>query len=327
MRIFIAGASGAVGTALVPSLVESGHTPIAMIRTQEGAARLKSFGATTVLGDGLNRESVVRAMSEARPDVVIHVMTALRGVQDYKNFDKSFAKTNLLRTAGTDNLLYAAREAGVRKFVAHSFAGWNYARDGSAAKRESDPFDAHPPSSQTASLQALIHLERAVLENGGGLSPLVLRCANLYGPNTAIAPDGDLVTLIRKRQMPIVGAGSGIWSFIHVADAAAATVQAINADAEGVFNVADDEPVQTSVWIPELADIVKAGKPMRVPTFVGRWAAGEAGVSMMTMVRGASNAKARKELSWRPRYASWREGFRAVLAIRPDAVRSFASAR
>jgi nucleoside-diphosphate-sugar epimerase len=313
MRVFIAGASGAVGRALIPRLLESGHAPIAMIRSREHEPGLREMGASTVVADGLDAGAVTRAVSESSPDVVVHVMTALKGVSDYKNFDRSFEPTNRLRTAGTDNLIAAARAAGVRRIVAHSFAGWNYARDGAAAKRETDPLDAHPPAHQRASMQALLHLERAVLENGG-ISGVVLRCANLYGPGTGIAPGGNVVALVRKRQMPIVGAGTGVWSFVHVDGAAAATVAAIDRDAAGVYNIADDEPAPTGVWIPELAEILHAPKPMRVPAFIGRLAAGEVGVSMMTRVRGVANAKAREQLGWRPAYRTWRDGFRSVLA-------------
>lgn len=314
MRVFIAGASGAVGRALIPRLLEGGHTPIAMIRSRDHEPRLREMGASTVIADGLDGGAVMRAVSETAPDVVVHVMTALKGVADFKHFDRSFEPTNRLRTIGTDNLVAAARAAGVRRIVAHSYAGWNYAPEGAAAKRETDPLDPHPPAHQRESMRALVHLERAVLENGGEMTGVVLRCANLYGPGTGFAPDGDVVALVRKRQMPIVGAGTGVWSFVHVDDAAAATVAAIDRDAAGIYNIADDEPAPTGVWISELAKILDAPKPMRVPTFIGRLAAGEVGVSMMTRVRGVANAKAREQLGWRPAYGTWRDGFRRVLA-------------
>lgn len=310
MKVFVAGASGAIGTALIKHVRAAGHTPIGMIRSTANEPAIRALGAEPVVANGLDRESVVRAIAATQPDIVVHVMTALRGVTDYKNFDRSFEATNRLRTIGTDNLVFAAREAGVKHVLAHSFAGWNYAKGGAEAKRETDPFDSNPPSSQRESLQALIHLEQTILESG--IRATVLRCATLYGPGTSIAPDGDLAKLIGKRGLPIIGGGTGIWSFVHVDDAACATVRAIGESAEGVFNIADDEPAAVAAWISELAEILKAPKPLRVPAFIGRWAAGESGMSMMTQVRGASNAKACDVLGWQPEYRTWRQGFRAT---------------
>lgn len=312
MNVFIAGASGVVGTATIPRLIESGHTPIAMTRSPQDADRLRDLGARVVVADGLDRSSVVRAMSESRPDIVVHVMTALKHIRDLKHFDRTFAETNRLRTAGTDNLIYAARETGVKRILAHSYAGWNYAKGGAEAKSETDLLDPQPPRNQRESLDALVHLERATLTSG--LSACILRCANHYGPRTSIARAGAIVDLVRKRALPVIGSGSGIWSFIHTDDATAATVLAIDRGAEGIFNIADDEPVAAHVWISELAKLLRAPKPLRVPTFVGRFAAGEVGVSMMTAARGASNAKAKREVGWTPRFATWSDGFRHVLA-------------
>jgi nucleoside-diphosphate-sugar epimerase len=222
-----------------------------------------------------------------------------------------FAETNRLRTDGTDHLLEAAEAAGVRRVVAQSFGNWNYERTGGPVKTEDDPLDPTPPGSMRESLAAIRHLESAVTATE--LEGVVLRYANLYGPGTGTARDGQFVELAHKRQLPIIGGGKGVWSFVHVDDAAAATVAAVEHGEPGVYNVADDEPAEARDWVQELAAIVGAKPPRNVPAWLGRLAAGEAVVSMFTAIRGASNAKAKRELGWRPGFTTWRDGFRVEL--------------
>jgi 2-alkyl-3-oxoalkanoate reductase len=307
-KVFVAGASGAIGMRLVPLLVERGHD-VAMSRHPDSADRLRGLGAEPVVADGLDRDAVLQAVMRAEPDAVIHEMTALRSISSMRRFDADFAVTNRLRTEGTDNLLAAARAAGAHRFVAQSYGNWAYDPRGNRAKQESDPLDPDPPARQRRSLAAIRHLERAVL-HADGLDGIVLRYASLYGPGTAIAADGVIAPLLRKRQFPIIGDGAGVWSFIHVDDAAAATIAALELGEPGIYNIADDDPAPVAVWLPELARALGAKAPRRVPAWLGRLAAGEVGVSMMTRVHGASNAKAKRELGWQPVYASWRQGFR-----------------
>jgi 2-alkyl-3-oxoalkanoate reductase len=309
MKVFVAGASGAVGHRLVPLLVASGYDVVAMTRSEGKADSLRAAGAEPVVADGLDAGEVTRAITRSQPEVVIDQMTGLTGVSSYKKFDEEFSVTNRLRTEGTDNLLNAARAAGVRRFIAQSYGNWNYARTGTGLKGEDDPFDPDPPAHQRKSLEAIRHLEDAVL-GAQGMEGIVLRYANFYGPGTGFALDGDLAELVRQRKFPIVGNGGGVWSFIHIDDAATATIAAIEHGAPGVYNIVDDEPAPVAVWLPELARALGAKPPRRVPVWLGRLAAGEVGVSMMTQIRGTSNAKAKRELGWQPRYQSWRDGFR-----------------
>ncbi len=312
MKVFVAGASGAVGHRLVPLLVASGYDVVAMTRSEGKADSLRAAGAEPVVADGLDAGEVTRAITRSQPEVVIHQMTGLTGVSSYKKFDEEFSVTNRLRTEGTDNLLNAARAAGVRRFIAQSYGNWNYARTGTGLKGEDDPFDPDPPANQRKSLEAIRHLEDAVL-GAQGMEGIVLRYANFYGPGTGFALDGDLAELVRQRKFPIVGNGGGVWSFIHIDDAATATIAAIEHGAPGVYNIVDDEPAPVAAWLPELARALGAKPPRRVPVWLGRLAAGEVGVSMMTQIRGTSNAKAKRELGWQPRYQSWRDGFRTGL--------------
>ena len=312
MKVFVAGASGAVGHRLVPLLVASGYDVVAMTRSEGKADSLRAAGAEPVVADGLDAGEVTRAITRSQPEVVIHQMTGLTGVSSYKKFDEEFSVTNRLRTEGTDNLLNAARAAGVRRFIAQSYGNWNYARTGTGLKGEDDPFDPDPPANQRKSLEAIRHLEDAVL-GAQGMEGIVLRYANFYGPGTGFALDGDLAELVRQRKFPIVGNGGGVWSFIHIDDAATATIAAIEHGAPGVYNIVDDEPAPVAVWLPELARALGAKPPRRVPVWLGRLAAGDVGVSMMTQIRGTSNAKAKRELGWQPRYQSWRDGFRTGL--------------
>jgi nucleoside-diphosphate-sugar epimerase len=308
MRVFVAGATGAIGRRLLPELIAAGHEVVAMTRLPQEEGRLLELGAEPVVADGLDRAAVHEAVARAEPEVVVHEMTGLRGVRSFKRFDREFALTNRLRTMGTDILLAAARAAGARRFVAQSYGNWNYERDGRPVKTEADPFDRDPPAQQRESIAALRHLESAVL-GGDGIEGLALRYGNLYGPGTSIAVDGEIGEIVRRGRLPIVGGGTGIWSFAHVEDVAAATAAAVVQGEPGAYNVADDEPVAVADWLPELARALDAPPPRRVPAWVGRLATGEVGVSMMTRIRGASNAKAKRELGWQPSFPSYRVGF------------------
>jgi nucleoside-diphosphate-sugar epimerase len=307
MKIFVAGASGAIGRRLVPLLVSRGHEVTATTRTQAKDELLHGLGARPVVVDGLDRDAVIAAVRQAEPEVVVHQMTSLAAATNLRRFDQVFAVTNQLRTEGTDHLLAAARMAGARRFVAQSFGNWNYESAGGPVKAEDDALESCPPRSMRRSLAAIAHLEAAVL-GADELEGVALRYGNLYGPGTAIAPDGEIVKALMRRQLPIIGGGAGVWSFVHVADAAAATLAALERGAPGIYNVADDAPAATSVWLPELARIVDAKPPRLVPAWLGRLLAGEAVVRMFTSIRGASNAKAKRELGWQPAHPSWRQG-------------------
>jgi nucleoside-diphosphate-sugar epimerase len=303
MRVFVAGATGAVGRQLVPQLIAAGHTVIATTRTESKCTALRELGAQPVVVDGLDAAAVGQAVAHAEPDAIVHQMTALTGSADLRRFDRSFATTNELRVAGTDNLLAAARAAGVQRFVAQSFTGWPNARMGGPIKDEDDPLDPTPPKNQRATLAAIRHVEQAVTE--APLEGVVLRYGLFYGPGAA----DEWFELIGKRRMPIVGDGGGIWSMLHIADAASAAVAALT-NGRGVYNIVDDDPAPSAQVITTIAQIIGAKPPRRVPVWLARFAAGEVGVSMMTQVRGSSNAKARRELGWTPHWASWRDGFR-----------------
>lgn len=309
MRVFVAGAAGAIGRQLLPQLRAQGHSVTAATRTPGKLALLRALGAEPVVVDGLDAMAVGEAVARAEPDAVIHQMTALAGGTDLRHFDKTFAVTNRLRTAGTDHLLAAAAAAGVRRFIAQSYTGWPNIRTGSRVKTEDDPLDPHPPAAQRESLAAISRLERTVLA-ASALHPIVLRYGSLYGPGGS----DELISMIRKRRVPVIGDGAGIWSFLHVHDAAAATVSALNDGEPGVYNVVDDDPASVAEWLPFLARAVGAKPPRRVPVWLGRLAAGGVGVSMMTQIRGSSNAKAKRSLGWQPAWPSWRQGFAGGLA-------------
>jgi len=300
MRVFIAGATGAIGTRLVPQLLEHGHEVIGSSRSADKAERLRALGAEPVVLDVLDREAVRDAVAAARPDAIVHQATALAGLRGFRNLDRSFAQTNRLRAEGTDALLAAAHAAGAGRLVAQSFAGWPYAREGGPVKTEEDPLDPTPAPAMRQTLAAIRHLERAVVDAGG----IVLRYGGFYG-----SPDDAQLEFVRKRRFPIVGDGGGIWSFVHLEDAAAATVLALERGAPGLYNIVDDEPAPVREWLPALAAAIGAKPPRRVPRWLARLAAGEAGVVLMMEVRGASNQKAKRELGWTPRYPSWRDGF------------------
>jgi nucleoside-diphosphate-sugar epimerase len=311
MRVFVAGATGTIGKQLVPRLVEAGHEVHGMTRSESKQAMLYELGAVPVVADALDPDQVAEAVARARPDVIVHQLTAI-GAIDIRHFDRDFALTNRLRTEGTDHLLSAGQAMGVRRFVAQGVAGYGaYARTGGPMKSEEDPLDPTPAREMRQTLVAIRHLEEAVL-GAEWTEGIVLRYGVFYGPGTSLAPGAEQFELVRRRRFPLVGDGGGVWSFIHVADAAAATVAAVERGTRGVYNVVDDDPAPVAVWLPALAQTLGAKKPMRVPRFIGRLFAGEAGVVMMTELRGASNAKAKRELTWRPAHPSWRQGFAAA---------------
>ncbi len=307
MRVFVAGASGVIGSRLVPQLIERGHEVIGSARSSDRAARLRELGAEPMALDLLDAEAVHKAVRQARPDAIVHQATALTGLSDFKHFDRSFAQTNRLRTSGADNLLAAAREAGVGRFVAQSNANHRYAREGGPVKSEGDPLDPNPVAAMRESVAAMDHVDRAVTGAGG----IALRYGIFYGD-----PDDGLVAAVQARKFPVVGDGAGVWSWIHLDDAAAATVLALEHDGPAVYNIVNDEPSPTRVWLPELARIVGARPPQRFPRLLARLIAGEAPVVMATESRGSSNAKAKRELGWTPRYPSWRQGFAAAYGQR-----------
>jgi nucleoside-diphosphate-sugar epimerase len=304
MRVFVAGATGAIGRRLIPQLVARGHQVTASTRGPAKLDDLRALGANPVVVDGLDAVAVGEAVARAHPDAIVHQMTALAGKPDLRNFDKWFAMTNRLRTTGTEHLLAAAQAAGVEKFVAQSYTGWSNIREGGPVKTENEPFDPHPAKNQVESIAGLQFLDREV--PAAPLEGIVLRYGNFYGPGAS----ESLVEMIRKRRLPIIGSGAGVWSWIHLDDAAAATVAAVEHGRRGIYNVVDDEPAPVSVWLPDVAQAVGAKPPLRLPVWVGRLAAGEVTVRWMTQARGASNEKARRELGWRPTWSTWRDGFR-----------------
>lgn len=315
MKVFVAGATGVLGRALVPQLGARGHDVVGMTRSASKQDLVRSLGARPVVADALDPDAVARAVASAEPEVIVHQLTALSGDFDMRHIDRFFATTNRLRTEGTDHLLAAAHAVGAQRFVAQSYAGWPAARDGGPVKGEDAPLDPAPPKQLRDMLAAIRHLEDAVV-GAGWLDGVVLRYGGFYGPGTTLSADPDAAhtAAIRKRQFPLVGDGGGVWSFIHVQDAAAATVVAIERGARGIYNVVDDEPAAVREWMPELARILGAKPPRHVPRWLGRLLAGEAAAVMMTEVRGASNEKAKRELGWQPGYASWRQGFAEGLA-------------
>jgi nucleoside-diphosphate-sugar epimerase len=304
MRVFVTGGTGALGRHLVPGLVAAGHEVTATTRTPAKAAQLRGAGAAPVVVDGLDREAVIAAVLAAAPEVIVHQMTALADMRSLRKVDQVFAATNELRTRGTDNLLAAAARAGTRRVVAqgHNFV---YERSGGPVKTENDPRDSRPIPSSARTVAAIRYVDETVpLAAPEGI---VLRYGTFYGPGAS----DSLVDAVRKRQVPVIGGGTGIWSFIEITDAATATLAAVDRGAPGVYNVVDSEPAPVAEWLPYLAKVAGAKPPLRMPAWLGRLLAGEYVVAQMTTVRGASNEKARKELGWEPRYASWREGFRA----------------
>ncbi|MFF7778195.1 NAD-dependent epimerase/dehydratase family protein [Streptomyces tanashiensis] len=312
MKVFVTGATGAVGGQLVPQLVDAGHAIVAATTTEAKTAHLREAGAEPIVLDVLDSAAVRNAIGQARPDVIIHQATALAGNLKLRKVDRDFAITNRLRREGTDNLLAAATEFGVRRFIAQSAMQVLYARTGGPVKTEQDPIDTRPARGSEQTLAAIRYLEHAVT-SASGIDGIVLRYGGFYGPGTSLAANGEQLALIHKRQFPVVGGGGGVWSFTHVADAAGAAVAAVEGGAPGIYNIVDDEPARLAEWLPELARAAGAKKPMAVPRWVGRLLAGEFIATASTEIRGASNAKAKKELGWTPRHASWRQGFAEML--------------
>jgi 2-alkyl-3-oxoalkanoate reductase len=311
MKIFVAGATGAIGKRLIPLLVTEGHQVAATTRSSSKVQSLRDEGAEPVVMDGLNKDAVMDAVMSSRPDVIVHEMTALASMRSLRKFDDEFALTNRLRTEGTAHLLAAAQAAGTRKIVVQSYTGWANARGGGRIRTEEDPLDPTPPKAMRKTLDAIRTLERLVADTPG-IVGTVLRYGSLYGPGTSISQHGDVFNLVRDRKFPVIGDGAGVWSFIHVDDAANATKLAIDSDRPGIFNIVDDEPAEVCIWLPRLADLIGAKPPRHVPGWLGRLFMGEAGVSMMTRIRGSSNAKAKQVLGWKPVYVSWRDGFRNI---------------
>jgi nucleoside-diphosphate-sugar epimerase len=309
MKVFVAGATGAVGKQLVPMLVARGHEVVGMTRSEAKRGQLRDVGAEPVVADALDADAVGRAVGEAEPDVIVHQLTAIPQEIDMRHFEREFALTNRLRTEGTDRLLSAGRAAGVKRFVAQSNASL-YARTGGPVKDEGDPIDDDPPPEMREGVAALRHLEAAVL-GAGWTEGIVLRYGWFYGPGTSIALDplGSQVELLRKRRVPVVGGGTGIWSFVHIEDVATATLAAVEGGPAGVYDIVDDDPAPVSEWVPALAEAVGAKRPWRVPRWIARIAAGEWATVAMTELRGAANAKAKRELGWELRYPTWRQGF------------------
>lgn len=307
MRVFVAGGTGAVGRRLVSQLVARGYQVTASTTSASKLGLLEQLGAEAVVMDGLDAVSVGEAVAAALPHVIVHQMTAIDASNpDMKHFDRWFAATNRLRTEGTDNLLAAADAVGVSQFFAQSYASWNGLREGGWVKTESDPLDLHAGTVAQTGMEAIRHLEEVVIKAGG----VVLRYGWLYGPGAT----DTLVETVRKRQFPVVGGGAGYNSWVHLDDAATATVLAVEQMATGVFNIVDDEPAPANQWLPYLAACAGAKPPMRVPAWLARPLAGEVVVRIMTEGRGFSNAKAKRDLDWELRYPSWREGFKEGLA-------------
>ena len=313
MKVFVAGATGAMGRQLVPRLVAAGHVVTGMTRSPAKQDAVRAMGAHAVVADALNPEQVAEAVAHAQPNVIVHELTSLAGAMDIRHFDRGFALTNRLRIEGTDHLLSAGRAVGVRRFVAQSFTSWPYARTGAAVKSEEDPLDATPPKDMQRTMDAIRHLERAVLE-ADWTEGIVLRYGGFYGPGTSLRRGGEMTELIRRRRVPLIGNAAGVWSFIHIEDAANATAIAVERGRRGIYNVVDDEPAAVAEWLPALALAAGAKAPFRVPRWLARVLAGEAAVVMMTEIRGASNQKAKRELAWQPAHASWRHAFVQELA-------------
>jgi len=303
MRVLVAGGTGVVGRQLVPQLIAAGHQVSATTRSPQKTRSLRAAGADPYVLDGLDGTAVGEVVARAEPDVIVHEMTAIPAQLNLRRFEQNFAATNTLRTTGIDHLLAAARAAGVARVIAQSYAGWPNVRTGGPVKTEEDPLDPDPPAAMRTALDAIRYLERAV--TSAPLAGLALRYGSLYGPGSS-----DLfVPMLRRRLVPIIGNGAGVWSWLHVADAAAATVAALSRGEPGVYNIVDDEPATVAEWLPVVARCAGARPPLRVPGWLGRLAAGEAGMSMMTQARGCSNAKAKRELGWTPIWPTWRDGF------------------
>jgi 2-alkyl-3-oxoalkanoate reductase len=322
MKIFIAGATGAVGRPLISTLLKAGHSVVGLTRAPARAEFIRKLGAEPAIANALDADAIAAVLASTRPDAVIHELTDLAGATDLRHFDRTFAGSNQLRTRGTDILLASARETGVKRFIAQSYCGWPYARVGDAIKTEADALDPDPPAQLRSTLKAIQYMEKTVT---GSIYPegIVLRYGAFYGPGTGML-DHAMLAQIRNRRTPLIGDGAGWWSFIHVEDAAAATVKAVERGRPGsIYNIVDDDPAQVREWLPTLAEIVGAKRPFRLPAWIARIVAGEHLVSMMTQVRAGSNRKARTELDWQPAHPSWRAGF-SEITRQPNAERAAA---
>jgi nucleoside-diphosphate-sugar epimerase len=310
MRVLVVGAGGAIGAHLVSQLKQRGHEVIGSSRSAANADRLRALGAQPIVLDALDAQGAREAVAAARPDAIVYEATSLSNARFSRSLDRVFTQTNRLRTEGTDALLAAAREAGVRRFVAQSYASYRYARVGGPVKTEDDPLDNDPPAGMRESSAAMRHVDEAVTQAGG----ISLRYGGWYG-----ASNDGLITPVRKRQYPVIGNGAGISSLVHLEDAAAATVLALDHDGPAIYNVVDDEPAPLREWLPAMAEALGAGPPRHIPLWLARLIAGQAGVVTATEARGASNAKAKRELGWTLRYPSWRQGFVAAYgSLRPQ---------
>jgi len=308
VKVFVAGSTGAIGRSLLPLLIEKRHDVVALVRTPARAKDVEALGARAAVADALDPDGLRAAIRRAAPEAVIHELTSLKGVTNFRRFDQTFALTNRFRTRTLDTMLAAARSIGVRRFIAQSYCGWPYAREGSPVKTEDDPLDPTPPASFRESLAAIRYLEDTIRQ-ARDIQAFALRYGNLYGPGTDISAEGTVADLVSRRKLPLFGSGAGVWSFIHVRDAASATVAAMSRGSPGIYNVVDDEPVPVNVWLPALANALGARPPRRLPAWVGALLLGDGGLSMMTLARGGSNAKSKRELAWQPSFASWRRGF------------------
>ena len=308
MKVLVTGGTGAIGKFLLPLLLENKHEVVALTRSVTKAPQLEDSGVSAIIVDPLDKPRLTAAVRRAEPEVIIHQLSALSGVGNFRKFDQEFALTNRFRTEVTDTLLAAARTIGTRRFIAQSYCGWPYAKKGGPVKTEEDPLDPTPPESFARTLAAIRYLEGTVSKTTF-LEAIALRYGMFYGPGTSIGKGGAILKMTRKRRFPIVGGGGGVWSFIHILDAARATVAAISRGAPGIYNIVDDDPAKVATWLPALAKAIEAKPPYRIPHWLGELTIGKAGVSIMTQIRGCSNAKAKRELNWTPIYPSWRIGF------------------
>lgn len=308
MKIFVTGGTGAIGKFLLPLLLENKHEVVALTRSADKAVSLEDLGVSPVIADPLDKSALTAAVRRAEPEVIIHQLSALTKAGNFKKMDQEFALTNRFRTEVTDNLLAAARTIGTRRFIAQSYCGWPYAKKGGPVKTEEDPLDPKPPESFTKTLAAIRYLEDKI-RSVNYLEGFAMRYGWFYGPATGFGKGGLVYKMVKKRKLPIVGGGGGIWSFIHIIDAARATVAAISHGAPGIYNVVDDEPAKVSTWLPAYAKAIGGKPPSKIPHWLGELLTGKAGVAMMTQIRGCSNAKAKRELNWTPVYPSWRVGF------------------
>lgn len=308
MKVFLTGSTGAIGKHLVPMLIEAGHEVVAQVRSADRGREVEAAGATAAIVDPLDRNALTDAIRRAEPEVLINQLTSLSRLRGFRNMDRDFALTNRFRTEVNDAMIEAGRAVGAKRFIAQSFCGWPSAPTGNRLTTEEDPIVPDLPSKARQTLEAIRHLEKSIRETTD-LHAMALRYGIFYGPGTGFSRDSETIDFIRKGMMPIVGDGGGVWSFIHIEDAARATVAAVTRGAPGLYNIVDDEPAPVAEWLPALAAAVGGKPPRRFPVFLGKLVLGEMGVHMMTSIHGGSNAKAKRELGWQPEFASWRRGF------------------